>query len=156
MRALSPPQTLHRCSNVPFLVLSNRNCHRQQSSKTSQKKTSEGPLSIPLKGLSPEEENYVRSQTQLCLTSQPTPLLNRQEELNKLYKKAGTKVNHSHLIDPILRVYLPLQLRHANLRCPTVLSRCLSMADSFKVEKRDRVAFLAFCNQHAEPATNRR
>ena len=46
------------------------------------------------------------------------------------------------------------QVRHANLRCPTVLSRCLDMADSFKVE--DKAAFLAFCNQHAEPSTRRR
>ena len=49
-----------------------------------------------------------------------------------------------------------LQVRHANLRCPTVVSRCLAMADSFKVEEKDRGAFLDFCNQHAEPSTRRR
>ena len=48
------------------------------------------------------------------------------------------------------------QVRHANLRCPTIVSRCLAMADSFNVDKKDRAAFLAFCNQHAEPSTHRR
>jgi len=98
----------------------------------------EDPLLVSIKGLNNEEENYVRRQTQLCLTGQPVPVQGRQEDLNKLYKKAGVKV------------------RHANLRCPTVVSRCLAMADSFKVEEKDRGDFLEFCNQHAEPSTRRR
>lgn len=52
----------------------------------------EDPLLVSIKGLNNEEENYVRRQTQLCLTGQPVPVQGRQEDLNKLYKKAGVKV----------------------------------------------------------------
>jgi len=141
MRTLSPPirQILPLSSNNS---VSNKPTLRYRSTRASQKrkivKEDPAPLLVSIKGLSEEEENYVRRQTQLCLTSQPVPVQGRQEELNKLYKKAGVKV------------------RHANLRCPTIVSRCLAMADSFNVDKKDRAAFLAFCNQHAEPSTHRR
>jgi len=142
MRTLSPPisQILPLCSNHSVPILPNKSTLRHRSTRASQKGRiiKEDPLLVSIKGLSDEEENYVRRQTQLCLTGQPVPVQGRQEELNKLYKKAGVKV------------------RHANLRCPTVVSRCLAMADSFKVEEKDRADFLAFCNQHAEPSTRRR
>jgi len=142
-RTLSPPiigRILPVCLNKPVLILTNKPTLRYGSTRASQKrrisKKDPTPLLVSINGLSELEENYVRRQTQLCLTGQPVPVQGRQEELNKLLKKAGVKV------------------RHANLRCPTVVSRCLAMADSFKVE--DRTAFLAFCNQHAEPSTRRR
>merc|ERR1711971_294916 len=144
MRTLSPPisQVLPPSSNHSVLILSNKPTLRYKSTKASKKRQipQEDPVPLPvsIKGLSLEEENYVGRQTQFCLSGQPVPVQGRQEELNKLYKKAGVKV------------------RHANLRCPTVFSRCLAMADSFNVDKKDRAAFLVFCNQHAELSSNRR
>jgi len=142
MRTLSPPFSpiLPLCSNNSVLILPNKTTLRYRSTRASQKRRilKEDPLLVSIKGLSEEEENYVKKQTQFCLTGQPVPVQGRQEELNKLYKKAGVKV------------------RHANLRCPTVVSRCLAMADSFNVQEKERADFLAFCNQHAEPSTRRR
>ena len=91
MRTLSPPV----CSNNSVL-LSNKPTLRYRSTRASQKrrtsKEDPAPLQVSIKGLSELEENYVRRQTQLCLTGQPVPVQGRQEELNKLYKKAGVKV----------------------------------------------------------------
>ena len=95
MRTLSPPirQILPLSSNNS---VSNKPTLRYRSTRASQirkiAKEDPAPFLVSIKGLSEEEENYVRRQTQLCLTSQPVPVQGRQEELNKLYKKAGVKV----------------------------------------------------------------
>ena len=99
MRTLSPPlcKMLPLCSNNAILAFSNEQTHRCRSTKASQKKKSpnEDPLLVSIKGLSEEEENYVRNQTKLCLDAaagQSATVHGRQEELHKLYKKAGFKV----------------------------------------------------------------
>ena len=102
MRTLSPPlcKILPSCSNNAILAFSNEQTHRCRSTKASQKKKSpnEDPLLVSIKGLSEEEENYVRNQTKLCFAAgQPATVQGRQEELHKLYKKAGVKVGFLNL-----------------------------------------------------------
>ena len=102
MRTLSPSlcKILPSCSNNAILAFSNEQTHRCRSTKASQKKKSpnEDPLLVSIKGLSEEEENYVRNQTKLCLAAgQPATVQGRQEELHKLYKKAGVKVGFLNL-----------------------------------------------------------
>ena len=98
-RTLSPPiigRILPVCLNKPVLILTNKPTLRYGSTRASQKrrisKKDPTPLLVSINGLSELEENYVRRQTQLCLTGQPVPVQGRQEELNKLLKKAGVKV----------------------------------------------------------------